>query len=320
MLRTIGLVIAASLMHWGTCAVAQIYPSRPVTLVVPFAPGGTTDIVARLVAQQLTGSLGSVIVENRSGGGGVVGWRSVAAAKPDGYTVLTADLSFAIAAGFLPDLQFDARQDFAPITFAVSVPHVLAVNPDLPAKTFQDFVAQAKAAPGKLFYGSGGVGTNAHFAFELFKSATGIDVTHVAFRGAGAVIPEVMAGRIQAATIAVPGALPFIKAGTLRGLLVMSDTRSPVLPDVPSAKDVGFAQLDMRFWISFVVPAKTPREIIERLNKDIKAALTSPVVKKRFDDLGLDVVASTPAEAATFIDSEIVRYGALAKTAGIKPE
>ena len=305
----------------GTSALAQGSAGKPTTIVVPFSTGGATDIVARLVAQQLGGPLGTpVLVENRTGGAGAIGWGSVARAAPDGHTLITTELSYAIAAGLNPNLPFDPRNAFAHITTAVSVPHVLVVTPSLPAKTMKEFLALARAKPGSLNYGSGGVGTNTHLGSELLKSQTGIFITHIPYRGAGAVLTDLMGGQVQMMISTVTTVLPHIKSGKLRPLMVLSNTRSPVLPDVPSANDEGLPNMAMDFWVGFSAPAGTPQPIIEKLNRDINAVLNLPEVKKRSAEMGLTTVASSQAAAMQQVESEIKRWSALIKQQGIKPE
>lgn len=305
----------------GTSALAQGSAGKPTTIVVPFSTGGATDIVARLVAQQLDGPLGGpVLVENRTGGAGAIGWGSVARAAPDGHTLITTELSYAIAAGLNPNLPFDPRNAFSHITTAVSVPHVLVVTPNLPAKTMKEFLALARAKPGSLNYGSGGVGTNTHLGSELLKSQTGIFMTHIPYRGAGAVLTDLMGGQVQMMISTVTTVLPHIKSGKLRPLMVLSNTRSPVLPDVPSAKDEGLPNMAMDFWVGFSAPAGTPQPIIEKLNRDINAVLNLPEVKKRSTEMGLTTVASSQAAARQQVESEIKRWSALIKQQGIKPE
>lgn len=313
----------ASLLFACACAGAQAqnYPSRPVTLIVPFSVGGSTDIVARLVAQQLAAPLGvGVVVDNRTGGGGVVGWETAARANPDGYTLLTTEMSFAIAAGLQPNLPFDPKKSFAHITTAVSVPHVLAVNPNVPAKNVAELVALAKAKPGQLFYGSGGNGTNTHLGGELFKSITGVNMVHVPYKGAGAVLADLMSGQVQMLITSAPTALPYIKGGKLRALMVASEERMPVLPDVPSAKEAGLPGMVMQFWIGFAAPAGTPRPVIDRLNKEINGSMATADAKQRLAAMGLDAVANSPEQSTKLVSDEITRWTAVIKKAGIKAD
>jgi tripartite-type tricarboxylate transporter receptor subunit TctC len=313
-------VMLATTLFLGSAslAAAQSYPTRTVTFVVPFAPGGGTDTVARIVAQAVGPALGQpTVVENRTGGAGTVGWGSVARAAPDGHTLITIEMSYTIAAGLIPTLPFDAKKSFAYITTAVSVPHVLVVNPAVKANTVQELIALAKASPGKLFYGSGGAGTNTHLGGELFKSLAQVDLVHVPYRGAGAVLQDLLGGSVQMLVTSAPTVSSLIKSGQLRALLVTSEERLATLPDVPSAPEAGLPKMIMQFWVGFAAPAATPPTIIQRLNHDIIAALALPDSKKRLAELGMDVVGNTPAEAAQLVDDEIARWAAVAKAAGI---
>ncbi|UBB15378.1 tripartite tricarboxylate transporter substrate binding protein [Comamonas odontotermitis] len=300
---------------------AQTFPARPITIIVPYAVGGTTDIVARLATNQVANGLGQpFVVDNRVGGGGLIGWGTVARSTPDGYTVLTTEMSFTIAPGLLPKMPFDAQKGFSQIITAASAPHVLVVNPALPAKTVQEFVALAKAKPGAMNYGSGGNGTNTHLGGELFKSAAGVDLMHVPYKGAGQVLTDLMAGQVQALVTSLPTALPHIKSGKLRALVVTSEKRSPLLPDVPSAKEANLPSFVMDFWVGFAAPAGTPQPTIDKLNQAFVAALNSEDGKRRLAEQGLTPVANTPAQATQLVAAEIKRWATVVKTANIKAE
>ncbi|CAN7309544.1 tripartite tricarboxylate transporter substrate binding protein [Pseudorhodoferax sp. LjRoot39] len=314
-------VAAALTIAAGSTASAQTFPVRPITIVVPYAVGGTTDIVARLAANQVANGLGQAfVVDNKVGGGGLIGWGTVARAAPDGYTVLTTEMSFTIAPGLLPKMPFDAQKDFSHIITAASAPHVLVVNPGLPVKTVQDFIALAKAKPGTMNYGSGGNGTNTHLGGELFKSAAGIDLVHIPYKGAGAVLTDLMAGQVQALVTSLPTALPHIRSGRLRALVVTSEARSPLLPDVPSAKEAKLPGFVMDFWVGFAAPAGTPQPVIDKLNQAFASALNSDDGKRRLAEQGLTPVVNTPAQASQQAASEMKRWAAVVKSADIKPE
>ena len=318
-IRMADLTLAAALsLLCPDLAAAQIYPSRPVTFVVPFAPGGSTDTVARIVAQAVGPALGQpTVVENRTGGAGTVGWGSVARSAPDGHTLITIEMSYAIAAGLVPTMPFDPKKSFAHIVTAVSVPHAMVVNPAVPAKTVQELITLAKASPGKLFYGSGGVGTNTHMGGELFKSLAGVDLVHVPYRGAGAVLQDLMGGSVQVLVTSAPTVLSLIQSGKLRALMVTSEERLATLPDVPSAPEAGLSKMIMKFWVGFAAPAGTPPSIVQRLNRDIVTSLALPDTKKRLDELGMDMVGNTSAQAAQLVDEEIARWSEVAKAANI---
>ena len=315
------LLCCSVLLSYGSSATAQSTNAKAITIVVPYATGGATDVVARMVAQQLGSRLGTpVIVENRLGGGGVVGWNSAARSAPDGNTLLAMEMSYSISAGLTPNLPYDPRTAFIPINIAVSVGHVLVINPAVPAKNIKELIALAKADPGKLNFGSGGTGTNTHLGGELLKAKLGISMTHVPYRGAGAVLADLMAGQVQVLVSAVSTTLPLVQAGKLRPLMMLSDKRSDVLPDVPTASEEGFEGLEMNYWVGFAAPKGTPQAIVNKLNQDINAGLMTPESQKRLKDMAFVPVANTPAQAAQLLDAEITRWSALIKQQGIQPE
>lgn len=321
-IRLLSAAVATALaLAAAPVAFAQNFPVRPITIIVPYAVGGTTDIVARLATNQVGNNLGQpFVVDNRVGGGGLIGWGAAARSAADGYTLLTTEMSFTIAPGLLPKMPFDAQKGFSHIITAASAPHVLVVNPNLPVKTVQDFIALAKAKPGTMNYGSGGNGTNTHLGGELFKSAAGIDLMHVPYKGAGQVLTDLMAGQVQALVTSLPTALPHIKSGKLRALLVTAEARSPLLPDVPSAKEANLPSFVMDFWVGFAAPAGTPQPVIDKLNHAFVAALNSADGKRRLAEQGLVPVANTPAQASQLAMSEMKRWAAVLKSANIKAE
>src|SRR3954470_5983303 len=235
--RSAVLLVCAVSARASSMVLAQpAFPARNITLIVSFSPGGSTDLITRIVAKELASQFDKqVVVDNRTGGGGVIGWNAVARSAPDGYTVLATELSFAIAAGLIPNLPFDPRKDFLHVTTATTVPHVLVITPSLPVKNVKEFIALAKARPNELNYGSGGNGTNTHLGSELLKSLTGIRMVHVPYKGAGAVLQDLMGGQVQALVSAVPTVVPYVNAKRLRALMVTDEKRTRVLPDVPSA-------------------------------------------------------------------------------------
>jgi tripartite-type tricarboxylate transporter receptor subunit TctC len=289
-----------------------------LTVIVPFAPAGTNDIVARVVVQRLTETGRTAIVENRSGGGGVIGWQAVARGPADGTMLLANDMSFAIAAGLLPKLPYDTRKDFVNITTAASTPFVLVVNPKVPAKDVQELIKLSKDKAGKLNYGSGGNGTNTHLAAELFKSLTKADISHVPYKGSAQAMQDVIGGQIDVLFTAASTALPHIQSGKLRALMVTDAKRLATMPDVPSAAEAGVPKMVAHYWVGFAAPAKTPTAVVAQLSKELTAAIQSKEVKERFDQLGLTPVGNTPAEAGKFVEDEIQRWSALIKSANIK--
>lgn len=304
-----------------TAASAQNFPTKSITLVVPYSTGGSTDLITRLIARELTRQMGrQANVENRVGGGGVIGWSSVARAPADGYTLLATELSFTIAPGLLPSLPFDARKGFQQIATATSVPHVQVVTPSLPVKDVRGLIALAKARPGELNFGSGGTGTNTHLGSELFNSVTGTKIVHIPYKGAGAVVPDLMSGQVQVLISAAPTVLPHIQSKRMRALMVTDDKRFAPLPEVPTAVELKLPKMVMKFWVGYSVPAGTPAPVVERLNREIVAAVHAPDAHKRFGEMGVEPVGNTPADAARLVNDEIDRWTAVIKSAGIKPQ
>ena len=305
----------------GSALAQSPYPAKNITLIVPFSPGGTTDLITRIVARELTAQFDKqVVADNRAGGGGAIGWNTVARAPADGYTVLAVELSFAIAAGLISNLPFDPRKDFLHVATATTVPHVLVVTAALPVKNVREFLALAKARPGELNYGSGGNGTNTHLGAELLKNLTGIKMVHVPYKGAGAVLQDLMGGQVQALISAVPTVVPYVNARKLRALMVTDDKRTRVLPETPSAKEAGLPQMVMHFWVGFAVPAGTPQPVVDRLNQAISSVLNTAESKKRFTELGVDTVGNSPAQATKLVADEMERWTAVIKAAGVKVE
>jgi tripartite-type tricarboxylate transporter receptor subunit TctC len=308
---------------WSLCSgvMAQTYPAKPITLIVPFATGGSTDIVSRVIAQELTTSLGKqVLVDNRTGGSGVVGWNAAARAAPDGYTLLAQELSYAIAVGLLHTFTFDPHKGLTPITTAASVPHVMVVHPSVKANNVKELIALAKAAPGKLFFGSGGNGTNTHLGGELFKTLAGVDLVHVPYKGAGAVLQDLLGGQVQMLVSAVTTTLPHIKSGKLRALGVGGLTRNPVLPDIPTIAEAGVPTYESVNWWGLVAPAGTPPAIVEKLHREIAAVQDNPEVQQQFANEGASVVKMSTAEFAQHMVKEMNKWERVVKEGGIKAE
>lgn len=321
MLKRRGLIAASLMLALPGAAFAQAFPSKPITIVVPYAVGGTTDIVARLVGTQVGNALGQpLVVDNRAGGGGNIGWGAVARSAPDGHTLLTTEMSFTIAPALGTKQPFDPKKDFTHIITAAAAPHVLVINPGVPAKTLQEFIGYAKANPAKLNYGSGGNGTNTHLGGELFKREAQVDMVHVPYKGAGAVLQDLMGGQVQALVTSLPTALPHIRSGKLRALVVTAEKRSSLLPDVPSAKEAGLPKFVMDFWVGLAAPAGTPQPVIDKLNKAVADALNTPEGKKRLAEQGLEPESNAPAQAAQFVAAEMQQWGAVVKAAGIKAD
>lgn len=298
---------------------SQPYPTKPIRLVVPYPPGGGTDIIARIVGQRLTESLGQqIIVDNRGGAGGTIGTDIVAKSVPDGYTILMAPTSHVINPSIYSKLPYDTVKDFVPITFAVSATILLVVHPSVPAKSVRELIALAKARPGQLNFGSAGNGTVFHLAAELFKRQAGIDMVHVPFKGGGPTIANLVAGQVSLAFETMLALSPFVKAGRVRALAVASAKRSSVMPELPTIAELGFPSIVAENWYGVYAPAGTSKAIISRLNTEIVKILRAQEVKERFQGLGTEVVASTPEELAEYLRTEIEKWSKTAKEAGAR--
>jgi tripartite-type tricarboxylate transporter receptor subunit TctC len=301
-------------------AFAQAYPSRPVRLIVSFAAGGPTDILARLTAQWLSERLGQqFVVENRPGGGGNIGTEAVVRASPDGYTLLMAGGNNAINATLYDKLNFNLIRDIAPVATIIRAPQILVVNPSVPAKTIPEFIAYAKAHPRKLNMASPGTGTPPHLAGELFKMMAGVDLIHVPYRGNGPAFNDLIGGQVQVMFASPVGLLEYIQAGKLRALAVTTATRSEALADLPTAGDF-VPGYEASGWFGVGAPGNTPSEIIDKLNKEINAALADPKLKTRLADLGGDVLALSPGEFGKLIADDTEKWGKVIRAANIKAE
>jgi tripartite-type tricarboxylate transporter receptor subunit TctC len=308
----------AALPALARMAAAQAYPTRPVRIIVPYPAGIAPDIVSRLVAQSLSARLGQqFIVDNRPGAGSTVGTDIVARASAYGYTLLTETMSNAINVSLYDKLDFDLLRDFAPVGGLVRLPLVLVINPSVPAKTLPEFIAYAKANPGKINYASVGSGAATNVAGELFKQAAGVNLVNVPY--SGNYLPDLLSGQVQAAFSPIAQSVGFIRAGKLRALAVTTATPSAALPGVPTVAQFvpGYEAV---VWDGLCAPARTPAEIIDKLNKEINASLTDPAIKARFADLGAEPMPMTPSEFGKFVAAETEKWGKVVKSAGIKPE
>ncbi|MGE8617203.1 MAG: Bug family tripartite tricarboxylate transporter substrate binding protein [Achromobacter spanius] len=300
---------------------AQTYPDRPIKLVVPWPPGGATDSLGRLLAQRLSERLGqTVIVDNKAGAGGNIGTASFVREKADGYTLLMATSSTNAANPHLYSrLGFDAAKDFAPVAFVAEIPNILEVPKQSPFHSVADVVAAAKAEPGKLNYGSGGVGSSQHLAGSMFKHLTGADVMHIPYKGSGPAVSDLLAGQVD--MMLDTGSLAQVQAGALRALAVASHQRLPALPNVPTFEEAGVPKMYASAWYGIVAPAGTPSDVVQRLNKEVNAVVASPDVKQRMENMGALVPAGqSPEEFGAFIQSEIKRYAEIVKISGAKME
>jgi tripartite-type tricarboxylate transporter receptor subunit TctC len=308
------LTVALAVICAPIAATAQNYPSKIIRLIVPYSPGGGADNAARILAPQLSVSLGQqVIIENRPGGSGSIGANAVAQAEPDGYTVLYDASSFAVNPA-LRKLPFDASKDLVPVSLAVTVPNILVVPPTAPYKTFGEFIDYARKYPEKVTYASYGPGSAAHLIGELLKNQAKIEMLHVPYKGGAPALSDVMGGQVSAYFSNAASGMNYVKSGRLRALAVTSSKRMDALPDVPTIAESGFKDFEVLEWNGFFVPKGTPKEVVARLNKEIRAALKDPATRKRLETLGLDPVGSSPEEFSKFVQTEMQRWSALIKS------
>ena len=301
-------------------ALAQPYPSRPIRIIVPYAPGGTSDILARQIGPKLTEAWGQpVVVENRAGASGALGVEHVAKSAPDGYTLLIAtQTTHAANPALYAKLPYEAAKDFAPLTLAGSTPLALLVHPSLQIKDVKGLIAYAKANPGKLSYASGGNGTSQHLTMELLKSMTGTFMVHIPYKGAGPAMTDFLGGQVNLMFDNLPTALPHVKSGKLTALAVSTAKRSALAPELPTVAESGLAGFDLATWFAFFAPAATPRELVEKISADMRRALAQPDTRERLTGIGVDIVASTPQELGEFNRAELVKWAKIVKDSGAK--
>jgi tripartite-type tricarboxylate transporter receptor subunit TctC len=320
MRRAVVLAVSAALVCSPVLARAAEYPTKPITLMIGFAPGGPSDVMARIITKKMEQILKQpLVIENRAGAGGSIAGTAVARAAPDGYTVLLATGSLlAINVSLYKNLGYDPEKDFEPITMVGTQTNVLYTHPTLPAQTLGELITYAKANPGKLSFGSGGNGTPAHLAGEMLKIEAKIDMTHVPFRGTGPALQAVIGGHVPMAFNPPPPLIPHIQNGTIRAIAVTTHKRTAALPDVPTIAERGFPGFDATTWHGLVAPAGTPKDVVATLNRAAVAALNDAEVRKALTDLGVDVVADTPEEFRAYIKSEIPKWAAIVKASGAK--
>jgi tripartite-type tricarboxylate transporter receptor subunit TctC len=308
------LALAATVVN------AQDYPSRPVRVIVPFPPGGTTDIVARLVADRLGSTLGQpAVIENRGGAGGAIGATEISRAAPDGYTLGIATVStHGVNPAINPKLAYDALRDFTPISNLASVPNVVSAHPSLGVHDLKELITRAKASPGKITYASAGNGSLSHMLGEIFKSATGTDLLHVPYKGVGPALNDTLGGQVNVLFDNLPSSLPHIQSGKLRALAVSSAARLESLPDVPTFAEAGVPQLNDPSWFGLVGPAKLPEAILSRVHQAVAKALASPDVRERMRQAGAVAAGNTPGEFAAQIRAEVERHRRVAAERGIR--
>ncbi|MBV7484830.1 tripartite tricarboxylate transporter substrate binding protein [Bordetella sp. BOR01] len=319
LLSTAALAVAA--LAAPLASMAQDWPSAPIRLMVPFAAGGGSDIIARLIAPKLYTALGQqVVVENKPGGSSIIGTQIVAKAPADGYTLLLVDSSIMLNPSLFKNLPYDALKDFIPVIHVASGPVILAANPALPANTVGELIAEAKARPGALFYGSGGIGAPTHLSGELFNQTAGTQITHVPYKGTGEAISAAIGNQVSLIFTGISTAGPAIQAGKLKGLAVTGDQRAAALPDVPTFAQAGLPKVDNRTHWVLLVPAGTPPAVVQRLNAEFNKIAADPEVKERVLSLGYTMEGGTPETIAALTKSEIEKWGRVIKAAGIKAQ
>jgi tripartite-type tricarboxylate transporter receptor subunit TctC len=315
------LVLAAAMMLAQSAWAQSPYPSRPIRFIVPFPPGGGNDIVGRIVAAKLGEGLGQqVVVDNRGGAGGTIGTDITAKAAPDGYTMLVNNISLAVNHTLFRKLPYDTLKDLAPVSLVGRQPNMVVVHPGVAAKSVRDLLALARAKPGQVNYGSGGSGTASHLATEMLKLMTRTDMVHVPYKGLGPALTDLMGGRLHVIISTMASALPHMKAGRLRPLAVTTAQRSSFFPDVPTMDEAGVKGYEFSTWYGLVVPAGTPRAIVERLNAETRKALATPTVKEQFAAQGLETAPSTPQEFGAYLRAEVAKWGKVIKASGATTE
>ena len=298
-----------------------VYPSRPVRLIVPFAPGGSNDIIARLLGQKLTDSLQqAVVIDNRPGASGILGTDIAAKAPPDGYTLLVMSLTLTVNPSLFRKLPYNTEKDLTPVTLVASAPLMLVVHPSVPAKSVQELLSHARAYPGKLNFGSGGPGSTPHLAGEMFKMLGGVQMTHVPYKGGGPALTDLVGGQIQVMLENIPSTLPFARSGKLRALAVSGLKRSALASDLPTLDEAGLKGYEIVGWNGLFVPARTPWNIVTHLHRQTVQALAQPDTKERLAALGAEGVGNSPEEFQAFVRAEMTKWAMVVKQAGMKVE
>ena len=316
----LAIAFLLSLAFFGVHA-QDAWPTRTVRLILPFPPGGGTDILGRMIAERLGAQLGQpVITENRGGAGGNVGAEAAARAAPDGYTIVLVAPSLAISPTLYSRLNYDPVKDFAPVSLVATVPNVMITQASLPAQSLQEFIAFAKGKPGALNFGSGGAGTSNHLAGELFNIVTGAKLVHIPYKGVNLAMQDVLAGNVHLVFIGIPAAAPHIKAGRLRALALVAPQRSSALPEVPTVAEAGLRDFEFTTWYGVLAPAGTPRNVVNRLNIELVKIMHSPELKERLAATGTEPLTSTPEEFAAYIRQEISKWGEIIRKAGVKAD
>ena len=319
--QTLTALLLGAILITPLTAAAQQYPTKAIRFVVPFAPGGGTDIIGRVVAQALNDALGQpVVVDNRGGAGSTLGTEIVAKSPADGYTILFGNISLAFNATLYTKLRYDTIRDLAPISLSAVQPNILVIHPGLPAKNLKEFIELARANPGKYNYASAGTGSGTHLAAELLKLQTKIDIVHVPYKGTGPALTDLLGGQINMMVSTFASALPHVKSGRMRALGVTTVKRSPAAPDVPTLIEGGVAGYDYSTWYGLLAPAGTPKPVIDMLNASNRMVLARDDIKQKLESQGVDPIVNTPAEFSAYMKSETEKWGKVVKATGAKAE
>ena len=318
MIRAALFALAIAAGTWPA-AFAQAYPDKPVRLIVPFSAGGPADLLGRLIGEKLSRSLGqTIVVVNKDGAGTILGVDMAAKATPDGYTLLLGNVAMVINSSAGKRLPYELQRDLVPVSLAFTQPLILVINPALPITNLKEFIAYAKTNPGKLKYGSSGIGTSIHLTSELFRNAVGIELTHIPYKGAAPALTDLLGGQIDLMFPGITPVVALVKSGKLRALGLTSRKRSPALPDVATMHELGVANFESIGWYGVLVPQGTPKALVTRLNRELVAALSLPDLKERLASQGGDVVSSTPEQFAAFINDELKKWTTVIKTSNIQ--
>lgn len=314
-------LLAAAVTCVALPALAQSYPNKPIKLVVGYAPGGATDVIARLVGQKMGEAMGqTIVIDNRAGANSNLGAEVVARSAADGYSVYVFTIANTINATLYDKLGYDPQKDLDPVGLIAKVPNILVVNNNLPVKTLAEYVAFAKAQPQGITFASAGSGSSIHLSAEMFKMITKLNMLHVPYRGSAPAVTDLIGGQVQSMFDNAPSAMPHIQGGRLRAVAITSLQRSPLLPDVPTVAESGYAGFDVQSWFGLAVPHGTPQPVVDRLNAELNKALALPEVKKRLADMGASPAGGTPADMRGFIGAEVQRWNAVVKASGAKAE
>jgi tripartite-type tricarboxylate transporter receptor subunit TctC len=315
------VIVALTLLFSGE-VLGQVYPTRPIHLVVPSSAGaGVTDIMARLVGRHLSTRIGQqIVIDNRPGASGILGSQVVSRATPDGYTLLIANVSLVVNPFLYPKMPYDPLTDFMPVTMVNSAPLLLVVHPSIAAKSVTDLITYAKSRPGQLNYGSGGLGSTPYLAAELFKSLSGIDVVHVPYKGGAPALSDLVGGQLSFMIENMPGTMPYVMAGTLRAIAITSAQRSPLAPELPTMIEAGVPDYEMSGWNGIFAVKGTPREIVETLHSEVAKLLRAPEVRRELAALGAEPVGDTPEEFGAFLKADMARWGKIIQEKGIRSD